>query len=84
MTLREALLQGRPFRRPNRVGWFPVATRPDSVFYFSVEDLTAQDWEVQPAEKCIDLATLQKVLEETYRTVPMNAFDYARRIWEAL
>lgn len=88
MTLREALLQGRPFKRAiyGSDKWLAPPLNSFHRYDLASEDLIADDYEVQPVEKLIDLVTLRKALEETYRTAraPMNVYDYARRIWEAL
>ena len=47
MTLKEAIKSGRPFKRKSDPRWI-LWGRPKSDYLFTVDEVTADDWELKP------------------------------------
>jgi hypothetical protein len=87
MTLREALLTGLPFKRKNSVKFsaYYVPVPPDSYLTFTIEDVTAEDWEVKTKEVSLEhlvQESVKKKFAETGKTA-VRAF-VSKRSYEKL
>lgn len=64
MTLYEALATGRPFKRAVNTNW--IINNPQERMYLLVEDLTAEDWEIQEKRIRITLQEFSEAYKRAY------------------